>query len=422
MKESIRFFSNLLFIFVLFFILFAFAMFQGGFTSWFLLFGFLPIFLYHIGLLFYPIKNWQVTREIQPQTLHAGGHFQVKVRIERTIPFPLYYCIFEEIFPESLNWVDNREQKYVDFDQPNRLQIKRSSKVIIFPWFRRVMEYSYSMMQIPRGEHQLRAIRVRTGDVFGLIKKEYRFETADQIITYPNERQLQLAERTSSLEQGSVSTSSFHLKNTNVATGIREYLPGDKFSWIDWKQTARKNEVMTKEFEQEKSTDTLIVLDECKHAFYNPLVFEAMVEISFSFMEATERQSSQIGFLSIGAESFYMPVQHNPIKKELVRKHLTTATPVEGPAFSARLKEEMLKLSGSYTVRLITAYIDEGLLECIRQFRIRNKFIHLIYIHSDSFMQQHGIGWIKQLQQEGITVSVLTEKQLIKNPVEVKVL
>src|SRR5699024_1791740 len=88
-----RFIMNFIFIIILLLILFSFAMFQGGFTAWFLFLSFLPIFLYHLTLLLYPINKWQVTRELSRQRLEAGDQVIVNIVIQRKIPFPLYYCI-----------------------------------------------------------------------------------------------------------------------------------------------------------------------------------------------------------------------------------------------------------------------------------------------------------------------------------------
>lgn len=182
----------------------------------------------------------------------TGDRITASIQIKRKIPFPIYYVIVEEVFPESLNRMDIRHAKYQYMDQPNKLYQNRQMKKIIFPWFKREFIITYDLDQLPRGVHVLPAVRVKTGDIFGLIKKEYVYPVTNELIVYPVTRNIHLVEKINSYEQGSISSFSLNLKNTNVATGVREYTPGDKFSWIDWKQTARKNDVMTKEFEQEK--------------------------------------------------------------------------------------------------------------------------------------------------------------------------
>nr|MDH3162685.1 DUF58 domain-containing protein [Bacillus licheniformis] len=33
---------------------------------------------------------------------------------------------------------------------------------------------------------------------------------------------------------------SFSRKDSTLASGIREYQPGDRFAWVDWKTSARR--------------------------------------------------------------------------------------------------------------------------------------------------------------------------------------
>ncbi|WP_099157724.1 DUF58 domain-containing protein [Virgibacillus ndiopensis] len=422
MNGTMRFIGKLIFIVILLLLLFSFAMFQGGFVSWFLFFGYLPIFLYHFGLLIYPIKKWEVTRSLSHHVIRAGDSVSVAVRVKRKVPYPLYYCICEEIFPSSLNKVDDRKEKYRYLDQPAELQVNRMIKKVVFPGFRKEIELPYRIEQVPRGEHQLHAIRIKTGDVFGFIKKEHVFLVADQLVAYPNECPIHMTERISSFEQGSISSYTLNLKNTNVATGIREYMPGDKFSWIDWKQTARKNSVMTKEFEQEKSTDTMLILDCCYHEGINPLAFEAAIEVTISLLEAIRKQASQVGLVSVGEDAVYFPLHHDPTKKEWMRQHLTRIQPSGKRPFAVKLKEETMKLSSGNIVMIITTLLDDALKESLQQVKQRSKRVIVIFIQAHSLVSQQEYSIIQQLQFEGVAVTMLTEQQLVQNTIEVNVL
>lgn len=416
---SFRLILNFIFIMGLFLILFSFAMFQGGFTAWFLFFSFLPIFLYHIGLLLYPMKKWQVTRKITPQVVEAGNQVIINIKIHRKIAFPLYYCVFEEILPESLNKEDHRQEKYKHIENPHLINIRRNNKQIIFPGFKRTFIIQYQLAHLPRGEHELNSIRIRTGDVFGLIKKEHIFHSADRLMVYPSKRMIHMDEQTQSFEHGTISSHSLNLNNTNVASGIREYLPGDRFSWIDWKQTARKNTMMTKEFEQEKSTDTLIVLDCTLHDRFNELAYEATVEISHSFIDMFKENATPSGLLTIGEEAIFFPVQPHLSQSDMIERHLTTIQSTGKQMFSHRLKEEMMRLQSQYLVIILTTHIDVQLKETVKQLKMQKRRVILLYIQAEKAITQTDLAILQHLTQKGIFVSCLTETQLIKDRIEV---
>jgi len=418
MKERMRFIGNFVFILFLFLLLYSFAMFQGGFVSWFLFFSFLPIFIYHIGFLLYPLKKWQITRSVSRHINRAGDNVTIHVQIKRKIPFPLYYCVFEEVLPDSLKKIDSRKDKYNFMDDPDKLFVNRQIKKIIFPSVRRELKLSYTLEQMPRGEHQLQEIRVRTGDVFGFVRKECVFEVSDRLIAYPNERPVRLLEQPANFEQGSTASYMLNLKNTNVATGIREYMPGDKFSWIDWKQTAKKNTVMTKEFEQEKSTDIVLILDGCAYEGMNHLAFEAAVEMTVSFMDEIRKQSSQAGLVTIGEKAVHFPLGESPGQVNMVKQHLTHIQPAGTQPFSVKLKEEMMKLGTGNILVIFTNNLDGDLRDTVRKMKQRSKRITIIFIQSAKNLQK--INHEKSRGFDGIKIVTMSESELLMNPIEVR--
>ncbi|WP_042225272.1 DUF58 domain-containing protein [Oceanobacillus manasiensis] len=420
MKENLKFVGNFAFIIFLLVSLFAYAMFQGGFVSWFLFYSFLPLGIYHISLLLYPMRNWKVSRKLSRHVIQAGDGIDVTIHVKRTIPFPLYFCVCEEVFPDSLHRIDSRKEKYRFMKNPEKLFKKREIKRIVFPYFKKEFELTYSMKQIPRGEHQLNDIRIRTGDVFGMVKKDFVFTVEDQLIAYPNARPVKLDKQLSSFGQGSVSsTQSLQLKNTNVATGIREYMPGDKFSWIDWKQTAKKNTMITKEFEQEKSTEILLVLDSCSYEDGNHVTYEATLELTISLMHELQKQGSEVGLLTIGEESVHVPVHNEPKKKELVRQHLTRLQPGGVKPFSLKLKEELIKLDSGNIVMLITSNIDQGFNDMTKKLKQRMKRIVILYVPTYGNISETERIALERYRFEGVSFCLLTEAEFLTNPLEV---
>ncbi|RYG73123.1 DUF58 domain-containing protein [Lentibacillus lipolyticus] len=419
MKDLLQFAGKLSSIVFLFLLLFVFAMFQGGFLSGFLFFGFLPIFLYLLALLFYPLKEWEVTREFSRHVVRAGDRVAVTIRIKRSVPFPLYYCVCEEIFPDTLRLVDDRTERYRWMDRPDKLHVPRTIKKIVFPGFRRTIELPYVVEQIPRGEHQLGAVRIRTGDVFGMVTKEHTFHTENRIAAFPNELPVRTPERVGSLEQGSAPSKAIHARNTNIASGIRAYMPGDKFSWIDWKQTAKKNMFVTKEFEQEKSTDTVVVLDACHYPRNNPLAFEVAIELTTSLLGSLDGQTAQTGFLSIGEKTVYFPLTHDPLKKDWIHWHLTSLQPGGEVPFPVRLREEIMQLASGATIILVTPHMDTAYEQVLRQIKKRTKQLIVMFVQASSLISQEEHMVIQQLRSEGIVVNVLTEKELTRSMIEV---
>lgn len=421
MRRTFLLIVMFLFMILLFGILFSYAMFEGGFVSWFLFYSFIPVFLYEMAFFLYPLKRWQMSRHFSHHVAHAGDNVRVTLHMKRFLPFPLYYTIFEEVFPDSMQKVNMQYDTYRYLNNANGLNVIRKLKRAVFPWFKRHLEETYVIEKIPRGRHNFQYLRVRISDIFGFIHKEYIFPVEDEVMVYPTTREIHMLGRMSAFDHGEQSAYSFRLKSSNIAIGTREYVPGDKFSWIDWKQTARKNELMTKEFEQEKSTDTMVVLNACHHNGFNLLAFEAAVEMAYSIVDSIYRDASKADFLSIGKENVHMSLLHDEAQMIGLREHLTKIEPVGTESFAAEAKKEVTQMGSGYVMVIVTTRVDEAFKNAMLQMTIRMKRIIIILIQGSSRIADVAYEQIRQMQSKGIIVNVLTEKELVQRAIGVNV-
>ncbi|PAD62894.1 DUF58 domain-containing protein, partial [Bacillus siamensis] len=60
---------------------FSYAMFQGGFVSWFLFYAFLPFIVYAGLVAVYPLRAFQAAREISSARLTSGDRLSVTIRL-----------------------------------------------------------------------------------------------------------------------------------------------------------------------------------------------------------------------------------------------------------------------------------------------------------------------------------------------------
>ncbi|ALC83861.1 MULTISPECIES: DUF58 domain-containing protein [Bacillus] len=326
-------------------ILFCYAMFQGGFVSWFLFYTFLPFGLYALLLAFYPISKMGVVREMNKDQFKLGEKLEATVLIRRKFPFPLFYILIEDEIPQSLK--KNGQQP--------------ETKKMLFPWFKKEFKLTYSLSSMVRGEHQFQTIRIVTGDLLGLIEKEAFFEYKQTFLVYPSYTNMSYNKQDNHLEDGTQHSTKLNLKNHSIAVGVREYQPGDRFSWVDWKSSARRDRLMTKEFEQSKSQDLYILMDRSKSDS-----FEEMVTLAASIVRAALRAGADVGFSSVGKDRAVFPIQHGEQHLNKIFYHLALVEPNSPYPLSAILEREL----GSQTVRnavkfIITSEVNLDLLRKI---------------------------------------------------------
>lgn len=391
-------------------------MFQGGFVSWFLFSSFLPILIYQLSFILYPVKNWQVTRQFSKSTVRASDSIDVVIEIERKFPFPIYYCVVEEDFSDTVNKRDIGREKYRYLDHPEMLREEREVKRVVFPWFARKFEMKYSLEHVARGKHRWNGVRIKTGDMFGFVKKEHFFPVEDTLHVYPNSLPAHLNGTFGDLEYGTVSSGK-SLNQSNMVVGVREYEPGDRFSWIDWKQTAKKNTMMSKEFEREKSTNVTMILDSCSHPGVPSLLYEASIEVTLGLIESFRNKNTKVRMLILkGPEKREFRLQDQGSWRKIIHE-LTMIQPNGKESFALHLQEQLKRIHKGM-ILIVTAHLNEELKKVIEQYSQR---VAVLLIQSESSFTEKDQMWVDQWKGKGIRIQILTEEQLGEKRLEVDV-
>ena len=212
---------------------------------------------------------------------------------------------------------------------------------------------------MPRGEHSLDGIEITVSDFFGWVKKSHVIPLKQTVIVYPNVTDMIYMPIETRYDQGAAASPFAIVKDTTMATGVRDYQPGDRVSWIHWKSFARTQTLRTKEFEDRQSQDLFILVD--RKAFDN---FEEQIELTASVLHAVVRNQASAAFLSLGATRFYFPAIQSEEQLQRTMFHLAKV--------EADLKkpiEQMLPkdpaMSNATSVLLITGDLTAGLIEAI---------------------------------------------------------
>lgn len=112
-----------------------------------------------------------------------------------------------------------------------------------------------------RGRYQLGPIRMRTSDPFGLFPMERDLIPTTNVIIYPLTFDIHaFALPIGILPGGDALRRRTHVVTTN-ASGVRDYAPGDSFSRIHWRSSARRDRLIVKEFELDPLADIWVIPD-----------------------------------------------------------------------------------------------------------------------------------------------------------------
>ncbi|SCM94207.1 Uncharacterized protein BWINRASL_01965 [Bacillus mycoides] len=370
---------------------FVYAMLQGGFVSWFLFYSTIPIGLYSLLLPFYALRDAEVKRTTNQNEYVAGERFLSTIIIKRKFPFPLLYLIIEDELPPQ--FTSCRQTKL--------------NKVILFPGLKRNISFQYIIDTIPRGEHTFSSVRVKTGDLFGIMEKEVTFSVPGTFLVYPQYVDITYRQLENHFEQGALSANINLAKNSTVSVGVRDYKPGDRFSWIDWKATARTNNIMTKEFEQQRSHNIMIFMDRTESS-----LFESVVTFTASIVRSVLKQNSTASFVSVGKERTIFPLDNGDMQLQQIFFHLAKVQADSVFPLSQSVEMELRKIYQPVTIILVTSDLSPDIQKAAECAAIKNRKLMVFVVKEKANQLSHReLSILETLQKRKIFVNVVYENR-----------
>ena len=346
MKKLTYFFQHggrLLTVIILLVITYCYAMFQGGFVSWFVFFTILPFLVYSILLALVPIRIEQVSRSLSKDVIERGDTVEVTVRFRNKSWFPLIFLTAREMPMEG---------EFFEALQGN------GTKLFLVGW-KRDFEWTYELRNLKRGEHYFKGLEFKCTDFFGWIIRQIVVEQPQLFLVYPKIYDVQTEQFAMQYDQGANQTPFSLIKDTTMATGVREYVPGDRFSWIHWKSFAKNGELRTKEFEDRNAQNTFVLIDRAVQKN-----FEQVVEFAASYIQKTMKTRGDVSFLSAGADRYFAPVIKTDSQFKKVMQHFITVQPDAQFGVERLLFEEQKVMSRSLVI-IITGELMPELLEIL---------------------------------------------------------
>lgn len=164
-----------------------------------------------------------------------------------------------------------------------------------------------------RGEHELGPLQLNSAYPLGIHSVQRTLaDSIGKILVYPKPftiRSLPLAGASQSPNMG--------LQAARVARGndslfgIREYRHGDSLRHVHWAATAKRGEMVVKEYEHLQSTELVIVLDLDRNSQYGSgkhSTLEYAVKIATSVARYALANGHSVGLVGLGAQPAEVPV------------------------------------------------------------------------------------------------------------------
>ncbi|HEV8594655.1 MAG TPA: DUF58 domain-containing protein [Thermoplasmata archaeon] len=213
--------------------------------SWRSLALLLPLLLYlAIGSLVGPaVPRLAVIRTLSRDRCSVGQEVEVRLRIMNEGPRLAALEIFDNV-ASSLEVVKGRPHLFLDLRQHEAVEV------------------AYTVAPSVKGEYAIGPLLARTRDALGLRHEEERIEGEATLVVAPRMEDVRKVQ----VHPHRVRSLMGLVRSRVIGHGLeffsmRDYEPGDEIRRVNWKASARRDRLLTNEYEAERSGDAILILD-----------------------------------------------------------------------------------------------------------------------------------------------------------------
>ncbi len=224
-------------------VLFVFAFFFNRLIDYLKIGFFIIIVLLIVDILIlYSSKNTIKARRNLPDKLSNGDKNPIELLVTNFYGMTVNIKIIDEL-PEQFQ---ERDFKIID-------QLKKNSS----------KTFSYSVRPTERGEYHYGSLQVFVSTAMGFAQRKFSFNEAAMVPNYPSFLQLrkyELMAFTNKLRDYGLKKIR-KIGQTMEFEQIKDYVQGDDVRNINWKASAKRNQLMINQFQDEKSQPVYSVID-----------------------------------------------------------------------------------------------------------------------------------------------------------------
>lgn len=215
-------------------------------------------------LMLYGKKSGIAGTRITPERLSNGDDNELHIYVENNFSFGVNLKVIDEI-PHQFQ---RRDLSFYTTLSPGAHK-----------------KISYSIRPVERGEYSFGGVNVFACSVIGLVSRRFIFSADKMVPVYPSFLQMRKYE----LLAISNRLSDYGLKkirrigHSMEFEKIRDYVQGDDYRTVNWKATARKNQLMVNQYQDEKSQHVYSIIDKSR---LMKMPFEGMTLLDYSINAA----------------------------------------------------------------------------------------------------------------------------------------
>ncbi len=245
--------------------------------------------------LLYTTPNAILCERNLPQKLSNSDHNTLTIKLSSKYPFKAGISVIDEL-PVQFQKRDFEHNIHLQKGIPH--------------------QFDYSVRPVERGEYIFGNLNIYASSPFRIIKRKFVFQKDQMVPVYPSIIQMQQYDFLAINNR----LSEFGLKkirrigHTQEFEQIKEYIKGDDIRTINWKATAKKNQLMVNQYQDEKSQPIYSIIDTgrvMKMPFNGLKLLDYAINATLAFSNVALKRNDKTGMITFSKniETFVPAVQ-----------------------------------------------------------------------------------------------------------------
>lgn len=228
--------------------------------------------------------------------------------------------------------------------------------------------FEYILQANRRGVFNIGPATLKHSDLIGMFSFTREIGDTDELVVHPTPVKIpQVWTRVASLRAPERPRRRFRGEGTELY-GTRPFVPGDDLRRVDWNATARRGQLIVREYERAEATDATIVLDLERRVHRgegDDATIERAVKLAASVAAQLLDRGSSVGLVAAGETDYSLPASASPQQYAKLMDALARVQPDAPDPLVASIAEHLPYIPQGGMAIIISPRLDEAPLEIV---------------------------------------------------------
>ena len=319
------------------------------------------------------------TRRLSERRAFLGETLTLELTVANRKLLPLPWLRIEDDWPTPVTVLD------AELLPSEQETVGSLISLLSLRWFERV-RWRVHLRCDSRGYFHLGPAHLATGDVFGLFQRRETLPHRDVLVVYPRLYTLEELGLPAKEPFGDTRAALRIFEDPGRTAGVRDYDAADPLRRVHWKATARRQQLQVRVYEPTIRLQLVICLNVVTLPYEwqgsIPGLLEQAISVAASLARYGIERRYEVGLVANGCsplsdQTLRVLPGRSPYQLVHILEALAALSPMPTARLAAMLLKESARLPWGATLAVISAVVDDELIEALLRLRAAGRRIVL---------------------------------------------